>query len=292
MRSAFESEEWIDRIAINPDAELHRKKTNKTINEAKGEKQKFADRMKKNDPTINFKDIVRPKSAETSTSAATPSPADQDEAQQQSNHGTAIQSPTQIQTTPDTSPALRLSKRLKTSQGHVDQHEEFGPSSAYESNISQRQQPLERQATDQGQQALQGPQDGSLDGGFPDSRLGEEAVDWPMEGRSQQTDPGFPSTGMSQDHATPGRGNNAARHDGQHAYAQRGMLTLDPNPFNVSGPIRDYGVGLYGPADPGFHDQSPGGWDGLRAMGPSERQYQDEDQENQAEDRDSIHYDG
>ncbi|KAL2283710.1 hypothetical protein FJTKL_09757 [Diaporthe vaccinii] len=292
VRSAFESEEWVDRIVINPDAELHRKKTNKTINEAKGEKQKFADRMKKNDPTIDFKRTMTPKSAETSALAATPSPADQ--AQQQSNDGTAIQSPTQIETDTDMSPAQRLSKRLKTSEGHVDQPEEFGRSSAYESNISQRQQPLERQPRDQGQQALQAPQDGNLDGGFADSRLGEEAVDWPMEGRSQQTDPRLFSPGMSQPYVAPIRDHGTARYDGQPAYAQRGMLALDPNPLNVSGPIKDYGSGLYfGPADPRFHGQQPGGLDGFPAMEPSESQYyQDEDQENQAEDRDSVHYDG
>lgn len=251
--------------------------------------------MKKNDPTINFKDIVRPKSAETSTSAATPSPEDQDEAQQQSNHGTAIQSPTQIQTAPDTSPAPRLSKRLKTSQGHVDQHEEFGPSSACESNISQRQQSLERDGTDQGQQALRAPQDGSLDGGFTDSRLGEEAVDWSMERPSHQTDPGFPSAGMSQAYAAPGGAHGTARNDRQPEYAQSGTLALDPDPFNVPGPIRNYGFGLYGPADPEFHGQPSGGWPEFGAIGPSESRYQDEgqhNQENQAEDRDSIHYDG
>ncbi|KAK7716485.1 hypothetical protein SLS64_003639 [Diaporthe eres] len=288
---AFESEEWIDRIVINPDAELHRKKTNKTINEAKGEKQRFADRMKKNDPTIDFKRTMTPKSADTNPSAATPSPADQ--AQQQSDQVTAIQSPT-IQTASETSPAPRLSKRLKTSQDHVDQPEDLGPSSAYDSNTRQRQQPLERQASDHDQQALQAPQDGNLDGGFTDSRLGEEAVDWPMEGPFQQTDPGFSTPGMSQAYVAPSRDHGTSTYDGQPAYAQRGTLALDPNPLNVSGPIKDYGFGLYfGPADPRFCGQQPSDWDGLPAMGPRESQYhQDEDQENQAEDRDLVHYDG
>lgn len=292
MRSAFESEEWIDRIVINPDAELHRKKTNKTINEAKGEKQRFADRMKKNDPTIDFKRTMTPKSAETSALAATPSPADQ--TQQQSDQDTAIQSPAKIKTDTDMSPAPRLPKRLKTSQGHVDQPEGFGRSSAYESDISQRQQPLERLATDQDQQALQAPQDGNLDGGFTDSRLGEEAFDWPMEGPSQQTDPGFSTPDMSQAYVAPSRDHSTATYDGQPAYAQRGTLALDPNPLNVSGPIKDYGFGLYfGPADPRFNGQQPSDWDGLPAMGPSESQHhQDEDHEDQAEDRDSVHYDG
>lgn len=290
MRSAFESEEWIDRIVINPDAELHRKKTNKTINEAKGEKQKFADRMKKNDPTIDFKRTLTPRSAETNPSTTTPSPADQ--AQQQSDQGTTIQSPG-IQTDSETSISPRLSKRLKTSQDQADQPEDFGPYSAYDSNIIQPQQPLERQATDQGQQALQAPQDGSLDGGFTDSILGEEAVDWPMAGRSQQTDRGLSTPGMSQAYVAPSIDHGTARHDGQPAYAQGGTLALDPNPLNVSGPIKDYGFGLYfGPADPRFHGQQPSDSDGFRAMGPSESQYQDEDQENQAEDRDSVHYDG
>ncbi|KAG6361164.1 hypothetical protein INS49_009388 [Diaporthe citri] len=291
-RSAFESEEWIDRIVINPDAELHRKKTNKTINEAKGEKQKFANMMKKNDPTIDFKHTMSPKSAETGTSAATPGPADQ--AQQQSDQGTAIQSP-QIQTGPDTSPAPRLSKRIKTSKDQAGQPEMLGPSSASESNINQDQQPFERQATDQGQHDLQAPHDGSLDDGFTDSRLGEEAIDWSTEERSQQTDPGFPSAGMSQAFAGPGRGHGTASHDGQPAYQQLGTLALDPNPFSVAGPINDYGSGLYGPPDPGFHGQRTGGWAGFQPIGQSEGHYQDEDQKSQedrGEDKGSVHYDG
>lgn len=292
MRSAFESEEWIDRIIINPDAELQRKKTNKTINDAKAAKQKFAERMKKSDPTIDFKNTTSPKSAETSPSAANPSPADQD--QQQSSQGSAIQSP-RIQTASDSSSASRRSKRIKTAQDQVDQPEEFGPSSAYERNISPRQRLLESQATDQGQQDLQTSQDGSLDYGFADPRLGEEAVDWPMEVPFQQMESAFASPGMSQAYAAPGGGYDTASNDVQSPYAQPGMLALDPNPFNVPGPIHDYDSGLYGPVDPGFVGQTPGGWAGLRAMGPSDGQYRDEDEENQedqAVDRDSVHYDG
>lgn len=292
MRSAFESEEWIDRIIINPDAELQRKKTNKTINDAKAAKQKFAERMKKSDPTIDFKNTTSPKSAETSPSAANPSPADQGE--QQSSQGGDIQSP-RIQTASDSSPASRRSKRVKTSQDQTGQAEELGPSSAYEGNISPRQQPLESQATDHGQQDLQTPQDGSLDYGFADSRLGEEAVDWPMEVPFQQMESAFASPGMSQAYAAPGGGYDTASNDAQSPYAQPGMLALDPNPFNVPGPIHDYDSGLYGPADPGFQGQTPGIRSGFRAIGPGEGHYQDgdeEDQENQGEDRDSVHCDG
>lgn len=292
VRSAFESQEWIDRIVTNPNAELHRKKMNKTINDVKAEKHKFADKMKKNDPTINFKKTSSPKSAETNPLAATPSPADQ--AQQQSDQGTAVQSD-QIQTAPNTSPAPRRSKRVKISQEQADQPEELGPSSASESNTSQRQQPLEWQATEPGQQNLQAPQDGSRDDGFADAGQGEETTAWSMEGGSQQSDPAFVSPGIPQAYAVTGGGHGTDTPDGQPAYAQLGPLALDPNPFNVAGPIHDYGFGIYGPADPGFHGQLPGGWAGLRPIGPSEGQDRGEDQpnqEDQAEDRDSVHHDG
>lgn len=271
VRSAFESDEWIARIAIDPDAELHRKRTNKTINDAKTDKQKFAERMKRQDPTISFKDTMSP-----NTSTAVPSPVVQTQ-QQQSDQGPAVPSP-RAQIGPDSS-SLRPSKRVKTSQEQADQPEMAATPSSYESNTSQGQQPLEGQATDQDQQSLQAAEDESLDDGFTEPGLSEQAIHWSMDDRSEQKEPDFASTGMSQPSTIPSGGHGTAGHDGQAAYAQGATLALDLNPFNSPGPIQQYGFRLYGPADPGFHGQPPGGKTGFRAISPDESQYQDEDQQ-------------
>lgn len=277
VRSAFQSNEWIDRIAMNPNEELERKRTNKEINDTKGRKQKFAEEMKKKDPSINFKNSMSPKSAETNTSAATPGPAAQTEPQ--SDQGSAVPSP-QAETNSDASQGSQPSKRVKISQESIDQlEEEAGPSSACENNVNQREQPLEERATDHDQQELQTPQDGSFDDDLTGPRVGEEATYWAVDGGSEQVERGSAPFGMSQAHVAPGGGRGTAGHDGQFVFAQGGPLNLDPNPFNVPGPIREYGLVTYGPAAPGFHRQRSGGRARLQFFRPDESQYEDEDRQ-------------
>lgn len=289
VRSAFISNEFIDRIAVNPNAELERKRTNKEINDMKGRKQKYAEKMKEKDPSINFKTTMSPKSAETNTSAAVPGPAAQTE--QQSDQGSAVPSP-QDETDSDVSPGPAPSKRVKISQEAIDQlQEEAGPSSAYENNINQREQPLEWRATNHRQQELQNPQDGSFDDGPTSLRLGEEATYWAVDGVSEQTEQGSGPFGMSQAHVAPGGGHGTAGHDGQVVFAQGGPLNLDPNPFNVPGPMREYGFGTDDRATPEFHRQRSSGMAGFRFFRSDQSQYQDEDHSGQ-ENHYSTHYDG
>lgn len=289
VRSAFDSNEWIDRIAVNPNLELERKRTNKEINDTKGRKQKYAEKMKEKDPSINFKTSMSPKSGETNASAAIPGPAAQTE--QQSDQGSAVPSP-QDETDSDASPGPAPSKRVKISQEPIDQiQEEAGPSSAYENNINQREQPLEDGATDHRVQELQTPQDGSFDDDPASPRLDEEATYWAVDGVSEQMERGSPPFGMSQDHAAPGGGHGTAEHDGQVVFAQSGPLNLDPNPFNVPGPIREYGFGTYGRATPEFHRQRSSDMAGFRLFESDEGQYQGEDHQGQ-ENHYSTHYDG
>lgn len=289
VRSAFNSNEWIERIAINPDAELDRKRTNKEINDTKARKQKFAEEMKKKDPSINFKNSMSPQSAETNTSAATPGPAAQTE--QESDQCSAVPSP-RAETDSDASPGPQPSKRVKISQESIDQlQEEAEPSSAYENNVNQREQPLEGRATDQGYLELQTPQDGSFDDDLTSPRVGEEATYWAVDGDSEQVERGSAPFGMSQAHVAPGGGRGMAGDDGQFVFAQGVPLNLDPNPFNVPGPIREYGLGTYGPAAPEFHRQRSGGRARFRVFRPDESQYEDEDRQNQ-DGHYSTHYDG
>lgn len=288
VRSAFQSNEWIDRIAVNPDEELERKRTNKKINDTKGRKQKFAEEMKKKDPSIDFKNNVSPKSAETNNSAAIPSPAAQTE--QQSNQGSAVPSP-QAETDSDASPASPPSKRVKISQEPIDQlEEEDGPSSPYENNANQREQPPEERAIDHDQQELQTPQDGSFDDDPTSPRLDEEATYWAVDGGSEQMERGSAPFGMSRAHVASGGGHGTAGHDGQFIFAQGGPLNLDPNPFNVPGPIREYDFGTYGPAAPDFHRQRSRGRARFRVFRPDESQYEDEDRQGQ-DGHYSTHYD-
>lgn len=289
VRSAFVSNEFIDRIAVNPTAELERKRTNKVVNDTKGEKQKYADKMKEKDPSINFKTTMSPKSAETNTSAAIPGPAA--ETEQQSDQGSAVRSP-QDETDSDASPGSAPSKRVKISQEPIDQlQEEAGPSSAYENNVNQREQPLEERATDHREQELQTPQDGSFDSDPTSPRLGEEAAYWAVDGVSEQMERGSTPFGISQAHVAPGGGRGTAGHDGQVVFAQGRPLNLDPNPLNVPGPIRGYGFGTYGLATTDFHRQRSSGMTGFRSFRSGESQYQDEDDQCQ-EDRYYTHYDG
>lgn len=288
VRSAFQSNEWIDRIAMNPNEELERKRTNKEINDTKGRKQKFAEEMKKKDPSINFKNSMSPKSAETNTSAASPGPSAQ--TKQRSNQGSAIPSP-QAETDSDASPVPPPSKRLKISQQPIDQLEDAGSSSAYENNVNQPQQHLEDPATNHDQQELQTPQDGSFDNDPTSLRLGETASYWAVDGASEQMERGSAPFGMSQAHVAQGGGHGTAGHDGQVVFAQGGPLNLDPNPLNVPGPIREYGFGNYGQAAPGFHRQHSTGRARFQLFRPDESQYEYEDQQGQ-EDHQSTHYDG
>jgi hypothetical protein len=59
VKSAFEGDDWIARIAMNPAVELKRKRDNRTINEGKNQKQMFATMMKRRVPDLNFKDLTR-----------------------------------------------------------------------------------------------------------------------------------------------------------------------------------------------------------------------------------------
>lgn len=289
VRSAFQSNEWIDRIAVNPSAELERKRTNKEINDTKGRKQKYADKMKEKDPSINFNTTMSPKSSETNTSAAIPGPAAQTE--QQSDQGSAVPSP-QDETDSDISPGPAPSKRVKISQEPIDQiQEEAGPSSACENDLNQREQPLEERATDHREQELQTAQDGSFDNDPASPRLGEEATNWAMDGGSEQMERGSGLFGMSQAHVAPGGGHGTAGHDGQVVFAKGGPLNLDPNPFNVPGPMREYGFGTDDRAAPEFHRQRSSGMAGFRFFRSDQSQYQDEDHSGQ-ENHYSTHYDG
>lgn len=291
VRSAFDSNKWIDRIAVNPNAELELKRTNKAVNDTKSQKQKFADKMKKKDPSINFKTTMSPMSAETNTSAAIPGPAAQTE--QQSDQGSAVPYP-QDEMDSDVSPRRgpAPSKRVKLSQEPIDQlQEEAGPSSAYENNGNQREQPLEERATDHRQQELQTPQDGSFDIDPTSPRLSEEATYWSVDGGSEQVERGSDPFGMSQAHAAPGGGHGTAGHDGQVVFVQSGPLNLDPNPLNVPGPIREYGFGTDDRATPEFHRQRSSGMAGFRAFRSDESQYHEEDHQDQ-ENHYWTHYDG
>lgn len=254
MRSAFESDEWIERIAINPDAELHRKRTNKALNDAKNEKQKFAQRMKQQDPNISFKDTASSQQATAGISTAVPSPVVQLQQQQQpSDQGSAVPS-TQAQMGSDSSP-LRPAKRVKISQEQADQPETAATSSIHEIKSSQCQQPMEGQAANQGQQVLQVPHDGSLDDGedsFTGHKRSDKAAHRSMDERSEM-EPGFASAGISQPSTISSGGRGTAGRDGQVTYAQGVSLSLDPNPFTAPGPIQQYTSDLYGPDDPRFH---------------------------------------
>lgn len=287
VRSAFESQEWVDRIAINPDFELKRKKTNKGGNDRKDRKRKFADEMKKRDPTINFEGTTSRGSATPSTSAATPSPAPQAQ-QLPGQGGTDVQPAAQIQpAAPEASPAPRLSKRTRVKQ-EAEQPAQSVPSSAYESNISKYQQLSAGQAIGQGHQGLHAPLDGSLDGGGSSApALGEQAIQTSMGGRPQQMAPGFAFPGMLQVAATPGGHQGTAEPEGSVFLAPGSMLALDSNPFNVPGPIQQYATEIYRRADPGLHYQAP--------TGPGEFQSQGEGQqgqEDESEDHDLYHYGG
>lgn len=285
VRSAFESQEWVDRIAINPDFELKRKRMNKGGNDKKDRKRKFADEMKKRDPTINFDNTASRGSATPSTSAATPSPAPQ--AQQLPGQGTDVQ-PAQVQpAAPDVSPAPRASKRTRVKK-EAEEPAQSVPSSAYASNISGYPQFADGTAIGQGHQGLHTPLDGSLDvGGSSAPALGAEAIYRSMDGLPEQMAPASFFPGMIQAPAFPGGGNGSAAPEGQFFFAPGAMLDLDPNPFNVHGPIQQYGRGLYHRDDHGFQSQPP--------TGPGEIQFQGEGQkgqQNENEDHDLIHYGG
>lgn len=285
VRSAFESQEWVDRIAINPDFELKRKRMNKGLNDKKDRKRKFADEMKKRDPTINFDNTASRGSATPSTSAATPSPAPQ--SQQLPGQGTDLQ-PAEVQAAaPNASPAPRASKRTRVKK-EAEEPAQSVPSSVYEGNISRYPQLAEGTAIGQGHQGLHTPLDGSLDvGGSSAPVLGEEAIYRLMGGRPEQMAPASFFPGMIQAPAPPGGGHGTAAPEGQVFLAPGAMLDLDPNPFNVPGPIRQYGRGLYHRDDHGFQDQPP--------TGPGEIQFQGEGQQgqqNEDEDQDPYHYGG
>lgn len=61
VRSAFESDEWIERIAANPKGERATKMHNESGNKKQHSKLGFATKAKKNNPALDFdQDAQRP----------------------------------------------------------------------------------------------------------------------------------------------------------------------------------------------------------------------------------------
>lgn len=238
--------------------------------------------MKKDDPTINFKNYQSIKSTQASTSDANPSPEGQ--AQKQPSQGTDIPSP-QPQMTQDLNPTQRPSKRVKTSHKQPDQPEESGPSLAYRINTSQTQQLSEGQVKRSGCQSLPAPHDADLDAGSTESRPGNQALRRSMDERPRQREPDLASPSAPHSFATPRRGHGTTGNSGQVASSQGGTLALDPNPFHVPGPIQQYDLGLYSPGGPGNHRQATSGLARFRAIGGTRaRLAKGGSQQNQMED--------